>query len=147
MSTGAAPIETLTIHLTADAARRLRRVAEISRRPLDEIIADTLQGSLPPLLEDVPAPFRAELAGLESLSTAVLWQQFRARMPAPQLTRYDQLLAENSAGTLTDAGRDELAQLRQAADQLMYRKAYAALLLRWRGERFPSRTELEAESA
>jgi hypothetical protein len=29
----------------------------------------------------------------------------------------------------------------------MYRKAYAALLLRWRGERIPSLTELEAESA
>src|SRR5260221_7862001 len=79
-----APIGILTIHLPADAARRLRRVAEIARRPLDEIIADTLQGSLPPLLEDAPLPYPAELAGLESLSTAALWQQLRAALPRPK---------------------------------------------------------------
>jgi len=142
-----APIETLTIHLPAEAARRLRRVAEISRRPLDEIIADTLQGSLPPLLEDVPPPYQAELAGLESLSTEALWQAFRAELPAPRITRYDQLLAMSAAGGLNDTERAELSELRRGGDQLMYRKAYAALLLRWRGERIPSLTELEAESA
>jgi hypothetical protein len=142
-----APIETLTIHLPDEAARRLRRVAEISRRPLDEIIADTLQGSLPPLLEDIPAPYQAELAGLESLTTEALWRQLRAELPAPKITRYDQLLAANSEGALNDAERAELSDLRHTADQLMYRKAYAALLLRWRGERIPSLTELEAESA
>ena len=142
-----APIETLTIHLPAEAARRLRRVAEISRRPLDEVIADTLQGSLPPLLEDVPPSYQAELAGLESMSTEALWQQFRAEISAPRIARYDQLLAANASGALDEAGRAELFELRHAADQLMYRKAYAALLLRWRGERIPSLTELEAESA
>lgn len=142
-----APTETLTIHLPAEAARRLRRVAEISRRPLDEIISNTLQGSLPPLLEDVPLSYQAELAALESMSTEALWQQFRAEMPAPRLARYDELLAANSAGTLDEAGRTELSELRRAADQLLYRKAYAALLLRWRGERLPSLAELEAESA
>lgn len=142
-----APTETLTIHLPAEAARRLRRVAEISRRPLDEIISNTLQGSLPPLLEDVPLSYQAELAALESMSTEALWQQFRAELPGPRLARYDDLLGANSAGTLDEAGRAELSELRRAADQLMYRKAYAALLLRWRGERLPSLAELEAESA
>ena len=142
-----APIETLTIHLPAEAARRWRRVAEISRRPLDEVISNTLQGSLPPLLEDIPLSYQADLASLEALSTAALWQQFHAELPAPRLARYDQLLAANGAGTLDEAGQAELSELRRAADQLMYRKAYAALLLRWRGERLPSLAELEAESA
>ncbi len=142
-----APIETLTIHLPAEAARRLRRVAEISRRPLDEVIADTLQGSLPPLLEDIPLSYQADLVGLESMNADALWQQFHAVLPAPRVARYDQLLVANSAGALDDAGRAELSELRHAADQLMYRKAYATLLLRWRGERIPSLAELEAESA
>jgi hypothetical protein len=76
-----------------------------------------------------------------------LWQAFRAELPALCIARYDQLLAMNSAGALNDAGRTKLSDLRHAADQLMFRKAYAALLLRWRGERIPSLTELEAESA
>ena len=65
----------------------------------------------------------------------------------PQITRYDQLLAANSEGALTDTERAELSGLLRAAEQLIYCKAYAALLLRWRGERIPSLTELEAESA
>src|SRR5919202_213240 len=52
--------ETLTIHLPVAAAQRLRRVAEISRRAVDDMIADTLDASLPPLLEDVPTAFQAD---------------------------------------------------------------------------------------
>ena len=59
--------ETLTIHLPVSAARRLRRVAEIARRPVDEVLAETLYAILPPLLEDVPAAFQADLARLETL--------------------------------------------------------------------------------
>jgi hypothetical protein len=140
------PIETLTIHLPANAAHRLRRVAEIARRPVDEVIADTLQVSLPPLLEDVPEAFRNDLARLETLSNEELWQHLREELPASQIARYDQLLAANTSGALDEAGRGELAQLRRAADSVMFRKAYAALLLRWRGERVPSLAELEAEA-
>ena len=35
--------ELLTIRLPIAAAHRLRRVAEISRRPVDEVVADTLR--------------------------------------------------------------------------------------------------------
>jgi hypothetical protein len=40
--------ETLTIHLPVSAARHLRRVAEIARRPVDEVLAETLYATLPP---------------------------------------------------------------------------------------------------
>ena len=99
------------------------------------------------MLEDIPLSCQAELVGLESLNIDALRQQFYAELPAPRVARYDQLLAANSAGALDDAGCAELSELRHAADQFMYRKAYATLLLRWRGERIPSLAELEAESA
>ena len=70
--------EVLTVRLPAAAVRRLRRVAEISRRPVDDVVADSLRTSLPPLLEDVPAAFRQDLAVLETLPTSELWQQMRA---------------------------------------------------------------------
>ncbi len=137
--------EMLTIRLPIAAAHRLRRVAEISRRPVDEVVADTLRASLPPLLEDVPPAFRDDLASLESLPTAALRQQLRATVDSGQLARYDVLLDANAADMLDAAGRQELAALRAYADRVMFRKAYAALLLKWRGERIPTLAEVETQ--
>ncbi len=135
--------ETLTIHLPAAAARRLRRVAELSRREVDEVIAETLDTTLPPLLEDTPSAFQAELAILETLPTEHLRQEVYATIDPDQLARYDALLAANVDGNLDESGQDELAMLRRQADSLMFRKAYAALLLKWRGERVPTPVDLE----
>ena len=135
--------ETFTIQLPVTAARRLRRVAEIARRPVDEVIADTLRVNLPPLLEDVPPAFRNDLAALETLSGDDLAQQVRATLNLEQMRHYDALLAANASGTLDEAGRQELNRLRTEADRLMFRKAYAALLLKWRGQRVPTPAELE----
>jgi hypothetical protein len=137
--------EVLTVRLPATAVRRLRRVAEISRRPVDDVVADSLRTSLPPLLEDVPTAFRQDLAVLETLPTAELWQQMRAQIDPERLKRYDELLEVNSAAGLDVAGQRELAAVRAEADRLMFRKAYAAVLLKWRGERVPILTELESE--
>ena len=41
--------ETLTIQFPGSPARRVRWVAEIARRPVDEVLAETLYASLPPL--------------------------------------------------------------------------------------------------
>ena len=100
----------------------------------------------PPGLEDVPSAFRASLVQLETRSTSDLWQEMQATLPAPQVARYDALLLQHAAGILNEAGEQELAQRRAEADQLMFRKAYAALLLKWRGERIPSLAELDSES-
>lgn len=72
--------ETLTIHLPAAAAERLRRVAAMTHRSIDDIVVATLQINLPPLLENVPLAFRDELAALETLSTDALWQQWRVTL-------------------------------------------------------------------
>jgi hypothetical protein len=135
--------ETLTVNLPITAVRRLQRVAEIAHRPVDEVIAETLQSSLPPLLEDVPEAFRQDLAKLETLTTAELWQQLHAQMDPTVMARYDALLAANAADTITPQERKELQALREAGDLLMFRKAYAAVLLKWRGERVPTLAELE----
>lgn len=137
--------ETLTIHLPVAAAQRLRRVAEVIHRPIDEVIAETLRAGLPPLLEDVPAVYRDDLAALETLPTETLRQHLRAEVDSATLTRYDALLAANASGKLDEARQQKLANLRAEADRLMFRKAYAALLLKWRGERIPTLAELEAE--
>ena len=45
-------------------------------------------------------------------------------------------------GILTNAEQEQLTSLQRAADRVMLRKARAAVLLRFRGERLPTLTEL-----
>lgn len=136
--------EMVTIRLPAHALNRLRRVAEIARRPVDEVVAETLQSTLPPLLDDLPPTFQPWLAQMESWPNEALRRQLYASVDDETLDRYDDLLAQNAAGKVTTDERRELDNLRQQSDLIMFRKAYAALLLKWRGERIPTLTELEA---
>lgn len=135
--------QALTIHLPTEDIRRLIRVAEISRRPLDDVIAVALRANLPPLLDDLPSSFQDDLARLESLPNDELRLQMNAQAQPDWVERYDDLLAVSDARTLTEVEVQELTTLRREGDLLMYRKAYAALLLKWRGEHVPSLADLE----
>ena len=135
--------EVITVQLPLATVRRLRRVAEIAQRPVDKVVAETLQSSLPPLLEDVPTAFHKKLAELEMLSNKELLQQVYAKFAPASVARYDALLAVNTAGSLAPQEQEELRQLRADANLLMFRKAYAAVLLKWRGEHVPALAELE----
>lgn len=137
--------EALTIHLPASAAHRLRRVAEITRRSVDEVVAETLCASLPPLLEDVPPAFQTALSHLETLPSEALRAQMQETLSPENVARYETLKAIRAERPLTVAEQQEWETLRFAADGLMFRKAYAALLLKWRGERIPTLAELEAQ--
>lgn len=139
--------ETVTIQLPAAAAHRLRRVAALARRPIDEVIADTLNATLPPLLEDVPLAFQADLAPLEMLSNEALRAQVQALVPIANVARYEALQALRAKRSLTVPEHQEWDALQQEADRLMFCKAYAAVLLKWRGERIPSVAELAAPVA
>jgi hypothetical protein len=137
--------ETLTVHLPASAARRRRRVAEIAHRPVDEVLAETLYATLPPLLEDVPAAFQADLACLETLPSEALHDQLRTTLRPENVIRYETLQAIRSERRLIEAEQQEWESLRFEADCLMFRKAYAAVLLKWRGEHIPTLAELEIQ--
>ena len=99
---------------------------------------------LPPLLDDLPAAFQPLLAQMEAWPNDALRQQLFLRVAEETLDRYDDLLAQNADGKVTADERQELDDLRRQSDLVMFRKAYAALLLKWRGERIPTLTELEA---
>ena len=136
--------QSLTVHLTAPELRRLQRVAEIARRPVDEIVADTLRATLPPLLEEVPVAMRKSLQSLEGFDNEQLHQELKAQVAAISLPKYDALLAAKAMRPLNEQEQQELTVLRLQSDEVMFRKAYAALLLKWRGQRVPSLTELDA---
>ncbi len=104
------------------------------------------ESTLPPLLDELPTAFQPLLAQLENWSSDALRRQMYATVEDALLDRYDELLAQNAAGDLSTAECQELAALRRQNELLMFQKAYAARLLKWRGERIPTLTELEASA-
>jgi len=139
--------ETLTIVLPKAAANRLRRIAEIAQRPIDEVVAETLESTLPPLLDAVPATFQAELAEMERWPNELLQRQVFATISKESYRRYESLQTIHHNRVLSGAERQEVDELNREANLLMFRKAYAALLLKWRGQRVPTIAELEGAVA
>ncbi len=88
---------------------------------------------------------RRELVTLETLDDQALWQAARGTASPQQQAQHRLLLEKNRSDTLTPAEQETLARLRQDADRLMLRKAYAYVLLKWRGYRLPTLAELEAQ--
>jgi len=130
--------ETVTLKIPEMLYRRLQSTAQSTQRSLDDVILHALQVGSPPVWDDVPAEFQADLAAMDRLDDAALWQIARSRKTEAEMKRYDELLAQNQDGQLTPAEKQELQQLRQEADRFMLRKAHAAALLRWRGHTVPA---------
>lgn len=126
-------VQTITLHLPQDIFRRLQHMADATRQPLEDIVFQTIQGNLPPSVDDLPSELQNALASLQNLSDQALWAVVKEPFPPDQWHRHEHLLHKNQAGTLTDAERAELARLRTATDHFVFRRSYALALLKWRG--------------
>ncbi|RMF29334.1 MAG: hypothetical protein D6759_14055 [Chloroflexi bacterium] len=125
--------------------RRLERLAKLTRRPVESLVVQTLEANIPPLPDDLPDEMRDDLLALEELSDEALWQVARSVVNPEAQAEYRLLLEKNRLGTITESEQARLAQLRREADRLMLRKAYAYVLLKWRGYRLPTLAEMEAQ--
>ena len=135
-------LQTVPVQIPQALYRRLERLAGLTQRPVEEVVTRTLDSNLPPAPETWPDDLRVELLSMESLSDDKLWALARSTASAEQQALQRQLLDKNGAGTITEAERRLLAQLGHTADQRMVRKAYAYVLLKWRGHRLPTLDEL-----
>jgi len=115
--------QTLSINLPDQLLERLNRMARATHRPVEDLVVSTLNESMPRPPSDLPAEIRDELLALETLSDEELVGVAQASL------RAEALLATYTPG--------------EAADRLALRKAYALVLLKWRGRPLP---ELEALS-
>lgn len=137
--------ETISIQVPQALYHRLERLAELTHRPLESLVVQTLTSTIPPLPDDLPAPARDALVALEKLTDDELWRITQATMPEAEFDRFTALRERRRAGTIMAAEQGALDQLSQEADLLALRKAYAAVLLKWRGHRLPTLVELEAQ--
>ena len=131
----------ITLKLPDSLYRPVRRLARASHKPIENVLLTALHSSLPPL-DDLSSDLAKELADLETQSSEELRQVLLETVPLDQQETLDSLLYRNQLGILTDTEQEQLTSLQQAADRIMLRKARAAVLLRFRGERLPTLTEL-----
>ena len=139
-------MQSVTVQLPEGVYRRLQRAAEIAGKPIDQIAAQSIQESLPPMLEVIPAKFRADLQTLERLGDTELWRVAHRTVDEKDQRRYRRLVKKKGLGALNDRDRTSLSDLRAEINRVMFRRGYAWMLLKLRGHRVPTLTELESRA-
>lgn len=135
-----------TIQVSDSVYRRLVQYARASDKAINQYAEQALDQTLPPTLDIVPERFRADLSVLPMQDDAQLWMVTRQDLNDEQAAEYEQLLQHNANGQISSAQQEQLANLREQADLLMFRRSYAFLLLKRRGHQIPSFEQLNDES-
>jgi hypothetical protein len=133
--------QTVTLHLQDNFYEPIKRIAQAMAQPIESILLKALQTSLPNL-DGLPAKQIAELTQLETLDNTALKQLLLKTVLKEQQQELETLLQKNQAGGLTDIEQKQLAVLQKEVNKIMLQKARAAVLLRFRGQRLPTLTEL-----
>ncbi len=133
--------QTVTLTLPDSFFQPVQRTAQATRQPIEKLLLTALQTSLPSL-EGLPDEVAGNLTALETLDDNELCQVLRETVPRQVQKKISALLEQQP---LTASASEKLDALQQQADLVMLRKARAAVLLRFRGNRLPTLTELEVE--
>ena len=137
--------QTVPVQVPRSLYHQLERLATLTNRPLEDIVERSLAASIPPLPDTLSDEIRDDLLALEGLADDELWQVARS-MVSPEHQEELSLLLEKNKAAITEAEKARLSELQTQADRLMLRKAYAYVLLKWRGHRLPTLAELEAQA-
>ncbi len=135
----------VTLQLPEPVFSYLSQVAIATKRPLEQVVRQSVEGNLPPSVATAPAEMSDELLAMQVMSVEQLSRIAAQQIPPDDQARHLELLEKNSAGDLTPVEQEELKELRLAADRLMVRKAYAWSVMRWRGVATPRLDDLPLE--
>lgn len=133
--------QTITVNVPDSVYQQLERTARATDQPLETVILATLRASLLPV-EGLPPDLTDELTELEQLPNDALQRVLLETVPLIQQDELKALLLHQHSSPLTAPEQERLAHLQQQADRTMLRKARAAALLRFRGQRLPTLAEL-----
>ncbi|MBI3914502.1 MAG: hypothetical protein HY327_10020 [Chloroflexi bacterium] len=128
-------IQTINLNLPENLWQRLNDAANATQQSLDDVLIQTIRAGLPPNSDTVPERFRPDLRLLNRLDNELLQQIAETELDDSKIAEYETLLARNQNSSLTQLEQTQLEILREEADLLMFRRAYALALLKWRGIR------------
>jgi len=109
----------ITVTLPTEVLQRAEQLARRSGRPVDELLAETIELSLRPLGAS------PETDDLADCSDEAVLQKAEAQLPPSQDQRLSALLERQQAGVLTDPERLELAGLMEVYQTALWHKAQA----------------------
>lgn len=109
--------QTISINMPEPVLERFNRMAKGAKRPVEELLVNALTHFAPKPPKGLSEEMVRELEKMEDFSDAELWEVFLETMEAKDVP---------AAYSIGDAG-----------DRLMLRKAYAGVLLQWRGHELP----------
>ena len=130
-----------TLTVPDELYESIQRNAQATHQPPESMLLRSLCVSLPSL-DGLPAAVAEDLLQLEALDDEALRAVVHERVGEDDLEGIEDLLEKNRAGTLADAELGRVDALQRKVDRTMLRKARAAVLLRFRGQRVPTLAEL-----
>ncbi|MCB1318206.1 MAG: hypothetical protein KDK27_19705 [Leptospiraceae bacterium] len=136
--------ETVVLELPENIYKRLRSSAQSMHRSFEDVLFQSLEGNLPPSLEDLPVDLRDEIGlSLQQLDAQSLLKVASEPIPSEQWQQHQALLEKNQEQALTANEADLLEHLRNEADKAVLRRSYALALLKWRGFTVPAHGAVE----
>lgn len=123
---------TMMLEVPEPVFRRLQHIAEITNRSIQEVLVATVNVALPSDAE-LPTEVADELAAMSMFNDDALWAAVESSLSPSQQRRLRQLNETADIRPLTDAEEKELAQLVEAYDRAVLRRARALALLAHRG--------------
>ncbi len=138
--------QTIVITMPEPLYQRLQKWSTVIQCPLENVVLQTLQTTLPKLPEDLSNDQRHLWREMERLTDDQLWQTARSTVPLPQQDQYRYLREKHGQEILNTSEQTQMEELYRDTHLLMLRKAHAYVLLKWRGYSLPTLTELTEES-
>lgn len=123
---------TMMLEVPEPVFRRLQHIAEITHRSIQDVLVSTVNMALPSEA-DLPAEVADELAAMSMFNDDALWAAVESSLSSSQQRRIRQLNETADTRSLTHAEEKELAQLLDAYDRAVLRRARALALLAHRG--------------
>ncbi len=123
----------MAVHIPQPLYRRLERTAVRLQKPVEDLLAETLQAILPPDGE-IPTSIQAEIATLDGYDDAQLRKVAESEMILQDQHALDHLLDSQSMRPLTDDEAARLEALRTDYGRILLRKARAFAMLAERGQ-------------
>lgn len=126
------PTQTLTLHLPDPLYTRLQLRARQSNRTLEAELLEVLNTAVP-THESLPDSLAEDLARLDAMDDARLWQAARSRLSKKDATRLEVLHLKRQKEGLSESETRELAELVEQYERSMLIRGRAAVQLNQRG--------------
>jgi len=133
--------QTVSVGLPRPVFLKLKRTAELTHRPVEEVLVATVNAALvePPGL---PADLANELAAMHLFSDEALWAATHPSLSPAEQFRLSQLNHKAGERPLTKAEKAEQEHLLTAYHRSILRRAKALAILAQRGHSLPVEIEL-----